>query len=100
MLCILVAGYATYVFERASDDWHLSDPDWALKEGAPNPDTPITMANSMWFIAVTAGTVGYGQYRCHTFVGRALAVVSVCVGIFGVGESTVQSDSTTDPHLK
>jgi len=85
ILCILVGGYAFYVFERASDDWHLADPDWALKAGAPNSDAPVNFYNSMWFMTITAGTVGYGEWLCHTFVGRALVMVSVGIGILGMG---------------
>lgn len=86
---LLTSGYLLYIFERAAIDWPLDDPTWnttgLLLPGAPSDDTPITLANSVWFQFVTAGTVGYGVFLCHTFIGRAIAVMTVVVGIAYIG---------------
>jgi len=82
---LATSAYMLYVFERAADDWHRSDPDWATLAGAPSSLTPISYWSSLWFQIVTAGTVGYGQYTVHTFAGRAIAVITVCYGVMCVG---------------
>jgi len=79
------SGYLMYIFERAAIDWALTDVNYADKAGAMSEGTPITLWNCVWLQFVTAGTVGYGQYLVHTFIGRAMAVVTVTVGVAYIG---------------
>lgn len=85
LVYLIGSGYLLYIFERAALDWHLTDEDYGSQAGAPSDDTPITFWNCVWLQFVTAGTVGYGQYLVHTFVGRAMAVVTVVTGVAYIG---------------
>ena len=57
----VVAGYAMYVFERASDA-----PDYA---------------SAIYLILVTMTTVGYGDVAPESIVGRLLAVIAAVLGL-------------------
>ena len=50
-----------------------------------HPYDAVTYLNSVWYQAVTAGTIGYGQYTAYTFAGRAIAILTLVFGVCYVG---------------
>ena len=86
LIFFALSGYAFFLAERVSDDWHLTQatPHTQLP-GDPDPRFPASFGNSVWMSIVTAGTIGYGQYLCHTFLGRAIMTLVTFVGLVYIG---------------
>uniref|UniRef100_A0A915IFX1 Uncharacterized protein n=1 Tax=Romanomermis culicivorax TaxID=13658 RepID=A0A915IFX1_ROMCU len=65
---------------RACERWHVGDPPQVEAEKFQN------YLNSLWLIAITSLTVGYGDMVPNTYCGRA---VSVICGMMGAGTSSL-----------
>jgi hypothetical protein len=39
------------------------------------------LANALWCIIITMGTIGYGDYRPTTYIGRIIAFLAAISGI-------------------
>ena len=52
----------------------------SLSEG-PYQEDFLNLENSLWFIVITMGTVGYGDYSPQTYLGRVISFTAAISGI-------------------
>jgi hypothetical protein len=60
----------------------LFHPHW---NGKLHPYETVDYLSGVWYQAVSAGTIGFGQYLPYTFTGRAMAVMALIFGTAYVG---------------
>lgn len=58
---------------------------FAAVEDGPNPDSPISTWDGIWWAITTATTVGYGDIAPSTNAGRFIAILVMAMGVGFVG---------------
>lgn len=87
-ICLIVGASAIYFSEQTVSHWDADGREWKRnRNDEPSPFQSIFHA--MWFALVTITTVGYGDDRVESALGKIADVVLMLFGVFVIAFPTV-----------